>query len=120
MKISKKEIGNANGVKIYSITFTNNNNYSIIFYNFGGYIHQVLIPYSSDQSKTEDVLLGYNDLQGCKISSGYFNAIIGRVGNRIGDAKFLLNDVEFDLYKNTPPHHLHGGKEGFNKKNMEH
>ena len=29
MKISKKEIGNANGVKIYSITFTNNNNYSI-------------------------------------------------------------------------------------------
>ena len=116
MKILKKEIGNANGVKIYSITFTNNNNYSIIFYNFGGYIDQVLIPYCSDQSKTEDVLLGYKDLKGCKISSGYFNAIIGRVGNRIGNAKFDLNDIEFNLYKNTPPHHLHGGKEGFNKK----
>ena len=27
-----------------------------------------------------------------------------------------LNNLEFNLYKNIPPHHLHGGKEGFNKK----
>ena len=79
-------------------------------------MHSILIPYKNDKSKREDVLLGYGDLAGCKASNGYFNSIIGRVCNRIGGANFKLNNFVYNLFKNIPPHHLHGGKQGFNKK----
>ena len=109
MEFIKKKIAEINRENIYSITFKNDNNYSVIFYNIGGYIHKVLIPYKKNSLITEDVLLGYDDLKDCKISNGYFNAIIGRVGNRISNSKFKLDDKEYKLYSNTPPHHLHGG-----------
>ena len=35
---------------------------------------------------------------------------------RIGQSKFSLNGEEYNLYSNAEPHHLHGGKVGFNKK----
>ena len=116
MEVSEKIINNIGGIDIHSIKFTNNNNYSLNFYNFGGYIHNVLIPYKNDISKTEDVILGYSDFQGCEGSESYFNAIIGRVANRISNAKFVLNNKEYNLFQNIPPNHLHGGKSGFNKK----
>ncbi len=116
MEISKRIIGEINGEDIYVIKFTNQNNYSLEFYNLGGYMHSILIPYKNDKSKREDVLLGYGDLAGCKASNGYFNSIIGRVCNRIGGANFKLNNFVYNLFKNIPPHHLHGGKQGFNKK----
>ena len=116
MNFSKKLIGNINGKEINIITFTNDNNYIISFYNFGGYINTVLIPYKNNSTKHEDVILGYNNLENCKLAPGFFNGIIGRVANRISDAKFKINTTEFSLFKNDGEHHLHGGKEGFNKK----
>ena len=116
MEHTSEKITTINKEDVFSLTFINNNNYKINFYNFGGYIHQIHIPYQSNKERTEDVLLGYNDFDDCKISRGYFNSIIGRVGNRIGNAKFNLNNKEYNLFKNVPPNHLHGGKEGFNKK----
>ena len=116
MEIIKRKISEINKENIYSITFKNKNNYSVTFYNFGGYIHKVLIPHKKNNSITEDVLLGYNDFKGCQIADGYFNAIIGRVCNRINNSKFKLKNKEYNLYSNSSPHHLHGGKEGFNKK----
>ncbi len=116
MKILKKKIGTVENKNIYSIEFINKNNFSIIFFNLGGYIHRVSIPYINNSLNTEDVILGYKDLKGCKISSGYFNCIVGRVSNRISNASFILNKKKYTLYKNIPRHHLHGGKEGFNKK----
>ena len=116
MEHTSEKITTINKEDVFSLTFINNNNYKINFYNFGGYIHQIHIPYQSNKERTEDVLLGYNDFDDCKISRGYFNSIIGRVGNRIGNAKFNLNNKEYNLFKNVPPNHLHGGEEGFNKK----
>ena len=79
-------------------------------------MNEVCIPTSSNVSETEDVLLGYGNLDDCLEAHGYFNSIIGRVCNRIGQSKFTLNGEEYNLYSNTEPDHLHGGKEGFNKK----
>ena len=62
MEISDQIISKINGEEIYSIKFTNKNNYSLNFYNFGGYIHKILIPYKYDKSRTEDVVLGYSNL----------------------------------------------------------
>ena len=116
MKINQNKIENPAALPIESVEVINDNNFSFTFYNYGGYIHEVNIPYLNREDTTEDVLLGYGDVDGVLNSHGYFNSIVGRVANRIGGAQFSLNDKNFKLFPNTPPNHLHGGKTGFNKK----
>ena len=116
MHYLKKVIGTINNEEIHIINFTNDNNYTLSFYDFGGYINSILIPYQNDTSKREDVILGYENLHDCKLETGYFNGIIGRVGNRISNAEFKINNTKYNLFKNDNKHHLHGGKEGFNRK----
>ena len=116
MNFIKEVVGVINNREINVVTFTNDNNFTISFYTFGGYINSVLIPYRDDYSKFEDVILGYENLEDCKSASSYFNAIIGRVGNRISNSEFVLNNYTYRLSNNDGNNHLHGGKEGFNKK----
>jgi aldose 1-epimerase len=47
----------------------------------------------------------------------YIGCSVGRVANRIRDARFTLDGVTYNVSANKPPHTLHGGEEGFNKKN---
>ena len=116
MKYKISKCNNNHDLNINIIEIENSNNFKFKFYNYGGYIHEVHIPTLSDPTQHEDVLLGYGSFDDILESDGYFNSIIGRVCNRIENSKFVLNNKEYELFSNTPPDHLHGGKEGFNKK----
>ena len=116
MKIKIEKIVNPSQLNIQSVEIHNDNNFSFKFYTYGGYIHEVNIPIRNQEDKTEDVLLGYGNIEGVLESHGYFNSIVGRVANRIGSSKFNIDNKEYQLYPNTPPDHLHGGKVGFNNK----
>lgn len=116
MFIKKRKIYSLFNQVIYSITIKNNNNYEITFYNFGGYVHSVKIPYKNEPNKFEDVILGYDDFNQCLEAPDYFNSIIGRVSNRISNSKFILNNSLYQVSNNDGDNHLHGGREGFNKK----
>ena len=63
----------------------------------------------------DDVVLGYDNLDGYLKSSAYFGAIIGRYGNRIAGGKFELDGKTYNLAVNNGPNHLHGGLKGFDK-----
>lgn len=63
-----------------------------------------------------DICLGYDTLEEYVNGKGYFGAIIGRVGNRIGNARFTLNGKEYTLCPNNGRHNIHGGAVGFDKK----
>ena len=63
--------------------------------NYGGIITQWLVP--DKNGVKEDVVLGYNHLEGYLKDSPYFGALIGRYGNRIADAKFTLEGKEYPL-----------------------
>ena len=63
-----------------------------------------------------DVALGFDDMAGYEAQDAYVGAVIGRYANRIGKGRFELNGKTYDLYVNNGPNHLHGGKEGFDKK----
>lgn len=43
----------------------------------------------------------------------YQGATIGRYANRIADARFILDGVQYELPANHGSHHLHGGPDGF-------
>ncbi|MEP6645889.1 MAG: aldose epimerase family protein [Saprospiraceae bacterium] len=63
----------------------------------------------------EDVVLGFKSMQGYLDSKHYYGCIVGRVANRIANGVFSLDQREYILERNLYPHHLHGGKNGFDK-----
>jgi aldose 1-epimerase len=66
--------------------------------------------------KLVDVSTGYSCIDDyLKSGEIYFGATIGRYGNRIANAKFTLDGVEYPLAANDGPNNLHGGVKGFHK-----
>lgn len=67
-----------------------------------------------------NVVLSYGSLGEYEENTTYFGAIIGRVANRIGDAKFSLDGTLYSLDKNdNKMNTLHGGFKGFNTRLFE-
>ena len=50
-----------------------------------------------------------------RTNSPYLGCSVGRVANRIRDAKFTIEDQTYNVSANVAPHTLHGGAVGFNK-----
>jgi len=80
---------------------------------YGGIVTSLKVP--DRNGRFDDVVLGYDNLDGYLTNSPYFGALIGRYGNRIARGKFTLDGVEYQLAKNNGPNHLHGGLKGFDK-----
>lgn len=88
-------------------TLTNDQGMSVSFLDFGGTITSIITP---DQDKRfENVVLGFEDYKDYLNNPSKFGSLIGRVAGRIKDAKFTLNNTEYQLPKNEGEHHLHGG-----------
>ena len=49
MKYESKKIARYKNEDIFSVSLINDNNFKINFYNFGGHIHQINIPYHNNQ-----------------------------------------------------------------------
>jgi len=65
--------------------------------------------------KFEDVVLGFDDVQGYQSGNAYFGATIGRFGNRLAKGAFELDGKRFQVPLNDGPNSLHGGPQGFDK-----
>ena len=64
-----------------------------------------------------NVVLGHADL--ADYATGpreYFGVVVGRVGNRIADGRFVLDGRDHRLSVNVGSHHLHGGANGFDRR----
>lgn len=95
------ELENDNGVKAQIITY-------------GARIAKLFVP--NKNGEMIDVVAGFDTPDGFLGENPYFNAVIGRVGNRIGGATFTLGGKKYDLFKNDGNNHLHGGKCGFDSR----
>ena len=63
-----------------------------------------------------DVVLGFKTAEEWRTQETYFNAICGRVANRIKNGRFTLEGKTYQLPINNGTNSLHGGMEGFNAK----
>jgi Galactose mutarotase and related enzymes len=114
MSITKRSFGNTgDGTEVYIFTLKNCNGMTAEITNFGGIVARLFVP--AKDGKLDDVVLGYDNLNGYLKHGPYFGAIVGRHANRIEDAKFEINGVEYRLNANDGKNHLHGGLKGFDK-----
>ncbi len=65
--------------------------------------------------KFADVVMGYDDAASYMDNSCYFGCTVGRIANRIKDAKFKLDGKECKLTPNSGKNQLHGGIVGFGR-----
>jgi aldose 1-epimerase len=92
---------------------TNANGMQVAITNYGGRVVSILVP--DKHGKMADVVIGFDHLDGYLGNNPYFGALIGRYGNRIANARFKLDGVEYKLAANNGPNSLHGGVKGFDK-----
>jgi aldose 1-epimerase len=95
-------------------TLTNRKGMEVAITNFGGIVVSLKVP--DRTGKIDDVVLGYDSLDGYLTNKAFFGATIGRYGNRIGHGTFVLDGKTYTLPKNDADNTLHGGPEGFNKR----
>jgi len=81
--------------------------------NYGGIIQAIETP--DRLGHMEDIVLGFNTLEGYLNNVNYHGALVGRYANRIARAKFSIGDQEYALEKNDGMNCLHGGTVGFNR-----
>jgi aldose 1-epimerase len=99
------------GKPVALYVLTNKNGLEAAITNYGGRWVSMMTP--DRDGKLTDVVLGYDNIADYIASPGNFGALIGRYGNRIGNAKFTLDDVEYTLPANNNGHTLHGGPDGY-------
>ena len=102
----------SDGREVDLYTLTNKKGMEVAITNFGGIMVSLKVP--DRAGKVEDVVLGYDSLDGYLTNKAFFGATIGRYGNRIGHGTFTLDGKTFTLPKNDGDNTLHGGLEGFN------
>jgi aldose 1-epimerase len=60
-----------------------------------------------------NIVLGFSDVERYFVKHPHFGAVVGRYGNRIGNARFEIDGERFHLTATHGNNTLHGGKRGF-------
>lgn len=114
VSIVKSDYGTTSkGEKVDSYKLKNQNGMEVDIITYGGIITSLKVP--NKEGLSEDVVLGFNNLEQYTKPNPYFGALIGRYGNRIAKGKFTLEGKEYSLALNNDKNALHGGPEGFHR-----
>ncbi len=111
---AKKSFGKTpDGQPVDLFVLTNKNGAEASITNYGGAVVSIKVP--DRNGRLADVVLGYDTVDGYVNDKSYFGALVGRYGNRIAHAQFVLDGKTYTLAKNNGDNSLHGGIKGFNK-----
>ncbi len=108
-----RPFGVVDGEEVSCWILRNKNDLEAVLTNYGATLISLKTPDRSGEF--EDIVLGYDDLGGYMEGKAYLGGSIGRYGNRIGNARFLLDGKTYNLGRNEGMNCLHGGVRGFNK-----
>lgn len=103
------------GKEVYAFTLENSNGMKARIINYGAILLNLYVP--DAKGNAEDVVLGFDKLEGYYGNGSFFGAAIGPNANRICDATFKIGDKEYKLEVNDGPNNLHSHiSEGFHKR----
>jgi len=113
-RIEESEFGKtADGTVVKLFTLRNAKGSSAKIMTYGASIIDLQMP--GRNGTMTNVVLGTNSLERYLKGFPASASVIGRVGNRIAKATFMLDGTEYKLAANSGPNHIHGGRVGFAK-----
>ncbi|MBT5168381.1 MAG: galactose mutarotase, partial [Opitutales bacterium] len=103
-----------NGSPVTRFTLRNANGMVVKVITYGAIIGEIRVPDRNGRS--------VNVIQGADTLDAYLGrfpaaAVIGRHANRVANARFSIDEVEYEITPNMGKHHIHGGRKGFAKVN---
>src|SRR5688572_28112671 len=107
------QFGKVDNTPVQLYTLTNTQGLVAKITNYGATVTELHVP--DRTGALADIVLGYDGVDGYAAGGPYFGAIVGRVANRIANARFTLDGKDHPLAANDKPHHLHGGRKGWDK-----
>ena len=111
--IAVAPFGKVDDTPVQLYTLTNKNGLVAKITNYGAIVTELHVP--DRNGAPADIVLGFDSVDGYVKGHPYFGAIVGRVANRIRNAEFTLEGKHYTLEANDKPHHLHGGRRGWDK-----
>ena len=102
------------GRTVEAVTLNNEHGMTVRVLALGALIQSLIVPDAKGQP--DDVVLGYDTLNGYLDRHNYFGVSVGRYANRIAGAAFTLDGVRHTLTRNDGDNTLHGGVEGFGQR----
>ena len=102
------------GTPIEQVTLTSPSGLTVVLLSWGATLARLLAP--DHRGVLGDVTLGCDELAGYTGAHPYLGGTLGRYANRIARARFVLHGRTHPLVANEPPHHLHGGAPGFDRR----
>ena len=101
------------GVPVNLYTLSNHGGIEARISDYGGIVVSLKTP--DQKGRLDDVVLGFDHLDGYLAPNPYLGALVGRCCNRIAKAAFSLEGAKYSLAANNGPNALHGGRKGFDK-----
>ena len=115
MSVTVSDFGRLpSGESVQCYTITNKHGASASILNYGATWQSMIVP--NRKGEMVDVVLGYDTIEDYLKNHMYLGCTVGRVANRIKNARFTLNGVEYKLAANNGSACLHGGIVGFDKR----
>ena len=101
------------GEEVYIYTLINKNGMKAKIINYGAVMVSLYAP--DKNGNFEDVVFGFDELNGYVEDNSFIGTIVGRYGNRINKSKVTIDGTDFHLTPNEGENQLHGGPKGFFK-----
>ena len=114
MAVTKRDFG-VEGCQATLYTLENSKGMKAEVTDFGAILVNLYVP--DAKGNVDDVVLGYDSLTGYLSNGSFFGATIGPNANRIANAKFTIDGVEYQVDINDGPNNLHSHmQDGYHKK----
>ena len=88
----------SDGRKINKFKISNKNNVAVSVISYGATLTEIIVPDRNNIYK--DILVGFDDIDGFVNRTDYQGVIVGPYANRIGNAKFTIDGIEYKLSAN--------------------
>jgi aldose 1-epimerase len=116
VRLEQHEFGKTpDGTAVQQFTLRNAKGMVAKVITYGAIIADLEVP--DRNGSVTNVVLGADSLE--RYTSGRGGVpgavILGRVANRVANATFTIDGVEYKVTANMGPHQLHGGRKGFDK-----
>lgn len=115
-KIVRESFGQlADGSAVEMVRLRGEGGFEVRLITYGAALQSIFVP--DRGGRLADVVLGRDDLAGYVAVRRFLGATVGRYANRIANGSFELDGKRFQLPANDGANALHGGLNGFDRKN---